>query len=201
MKAKADNLREHKKSLQRLKAADRLGHIAHQLKLCEDYLKRFPDDLVAWYFYGEALASLKRHQAAEEAFAKTLKLGGRPARRYVHGQLGLMYSRAGDYRRALRSFEKVIKLTLGTDDASFHVLAGDAAWKLGKLQKAERHFQKGTTCSEGSPDEAWFNLGGVLLTQGRYEEAVACYEKTLSLCPRFPSARRRLRDLKLALAQ
>jgi tetratricopeptide (TPR) repeat protein len=204
MKVKSDDSRgreeqERKQSLRRIKAADRRGHVVSQLGLCKEHLRRFPDHTVVWFFYGQVLAALFRFPAAERAFARALKLGGRKAGRYVHAQLGLMYDRAGDHRRALRSFEKVIRLTPEANDATHHVLAGHAAWKLGLLRKAERHFRTGTACKEGSPDEAWFNLAGLLLTLGRYGEAADCYERTLSLCPRFPLARRGLRDLKLAL--
>ncbi len=48
-------------------------------------------------------------------------------------------------------------------------------------------------------DEAWFNLGGALLTQRRLEEARDCYLKAIGIDPKYTIAKQRLKDVEQAI--
>ncbi|HEU0039702.1 MAG TPA: tetratricopeptide repeat protein, partial [Verrucomicrobiae bacterium] len=61
------------------------------------------------------------------------------------------------------------------------------------------HYRSALKCSEGCIEEAYFNLGGVLLAHRRYEEAIECYRKALNIDPKYGIAKKRLRDAELAL--
>ena len=54
-------------------------------------------------------------------------------------------------------------------------------------------------CEGGPVDEALFNLGGVLLAVGRFQEAADCYERALEIDPEYEIAKERLEDVRLIL--
>ena len=51
----------------------------------------------------------------------------------------------------------------------------------------------------GSIDEAYFNLGGILLGRRNYLEAIKCYKEALKIDPKYQIAKERLEDAELAL--
>jgi len=51
-----------------------------------------------------------------------------------------------------------------------------------------------------SYDEAYFNLGGYLVAQEKYEEAEYCYQKVLEIDPDHDKAKSRLKDIQAAIA-
>ena len=51
----------------------------------------------------------------------------------------------------------------------------------------------------GCIDEAYFNLGGYLLSLKRYSEAKECYQKAIELDPDYDIAYKRLADVNRTL--
>ena len=90
---------------------------------------------------------------------------------------------------------------LEPDEATWLIFAASAAFHLGDIEGAEQLARRATECSEGCIDEAWFNLGGYLLSQKRYEEARDCYRRALAIDPDYEIAKKRLSDVDKILLQ
>jgi tetratricopeptide (TPR) repeat protein len=77
-----------------------------------------------------------------------------------------------------------LRLAAQQEPTNFKVqlAAGEAALEAGRLDEAERYLNSARTLGE-SP-ELWNNLGGLALEQGRANEALALFEKTLAANPR-----------------
>ncbi|MEO7299776.1 MAG: tetratricopeptide repeat protein [Verrucomicrobiota bacterium] len=88
---------------------------------------------------------------------------------------------------------------LDADEATYLIYAGSAAFRRGDLSKAKKLATKATKCSKGCIDEAFFNLGGYLLSARRYKEAANCYLKALKIDNNYEIAKKRLEDVELIL--
>jgi tetratricopeptide (TPR) repeat protein len=51
-------------------------------------------------------------------------------------------------------------------------------------------------CPEGCIDEAYFNLGLVLRSRERFEDAAECFREAIRLDPEYRAARRALFDVE-----
>jgi len=75
--------------------------------------------------------------AAEEAFQKVLKRGGRVA--FVYNDLGIVYEQRGERGRALAQFREAIRLE--PDYPAPHVLMGSILLAMGKIPEAVRELE------------------------------------------------------------
>jgi tetratricopeptide (TPR) repeat protein len=62
-----------------------------------------------------------------------------------------------------------------------------------------KNFRDALKCSQGAVDEAYYNLGAILVGERKYADAIKCYEETLKIDPKYKIAKTRLEDTKLAL--
>jgi tetratricopeptide (TPR) repeat protein len=84
-------------------------------------------------------------------------------------------------------------------DATNYIYLGSNAFKRGLLKQAKAYYCLALKCSEGCLEEAWLNLGGILLGERNYSEAINCYQEALKIDPKYNLAKKRLDDAKLAL--
>jgi tetratricopeptide (TPR) repeat protein len=59
-------------------------------------------------------------------------------------------------------------------------------------------YRRALKCSEWFLAEAYFNLGGILLCERNYSEAIKYYQEALKIDPKYKIAKERLDDAKLA---
>jgi len=100
---------------------------------------------------------------------------------------GDFFFNAGQYEKALKLFNKVIK----KDPANQKAWADKGATliNLGDCAGAIKSLAKSLELEPKNP-LAWYNKGMALNECGRYEEAVECFNKVLSLDPNVEEARR-----------
>jgi tetratricopeptide (TPR) repeat protein len=96
----------------------------------------------------------------------------------LYHNLGISYSLAGDYTRAISAFQKALENQY-LDKKVFNNL-GLAFSKVGRYQEAFEAFKKG-----GDIAHAYNNLGCAYLEQGKFQNAVRCFEKAIELSPTF----------------
>jgi Ca-activated chloride channel family protein len=72
---------------------------------------------------------------------------------------------------------------------------GTAAWETKDYEAAQEAF------AAGSDADAWYNRGNALAAQGRLEEAIDAYQRSLTLAPGADDARRNIDTLKELLDQ
>ncbi len=98
--------------------------------------------------------------------------------------------RRGDYQGQLRALEGLRKGNSGGPVYLF--FRGGALYELGQLDGAEESLRKSLSLERKRRRRALCEdaLGGLLLEQGRYAEAIACFEKSISEWPERGSCHR-----------
>lgn len=181
------NLRE------RLKEADRQDQIILAICLAERLLAE--GDSAGWIFeiYAINLIGIGRYADAEAALAKAEQLVPEKRIPWVIHRRAHLEKRRGNLQSALDLWKEAhSKLP---EEATFPIYAASVAFRLGRLAEAEELARIGTKCPKGFPDEAWYNLGGYLAAQQRYEEALTCYERAIELDPAYEIAIGRRKEL------
>ncbi|HEV8132641.1 MAG TPA: tetratricopeptide repeat protein [Acidobacteriota bacterium] len=107
--------------------------------------------------------------------------------------LGIIYSRLRDPKKALTYFDKVIqKMPLdSTVAANSHYLAALNLKAQGEVIQAKDHLQKSLAANPKHP-EALGLLGEIYLDEGKVEEATAAMEKAIEANPKMPEVYYRL---------
>ncbi len=195
-RTKREVLSQHQ-SYRRIYSADSKGQIALVFELCEKHLRRFPDDCAAWVLYGMARTEMSQYDAAERDLRRAIALCPKRGLQTVFTQMGQLFEVKGNFKKAEFWYRRASRHDL--DDATYHIFLGHISFRQGRLVKAETHYRRAIKCSEGSIDEAYFNLGGVLLARKRYKEAINCYRKAIEIDPHYGIAKKRLKDAELAL--
>lgn len=180
-----------------IRSAESKGLTACVVELCRNHLRRFLDDALTWLWYSMALTEFAQYRQAQKAIRRAISLCPKQKQRIAFAQMGHLFDAKGDLKRAAVWYRRASRADL--KDASCHIYLGHAAFRRGLLRQAESHYRTAIKSRKGCIDEAYFNLGGVLLAKRRYKEAVACYQKALKIDPDYTIARKRLKDAKLAL--
>jgi superkiller protein 3 len=173
------------------------GQTAVVVELCKKNIREFPNDGFIWVWYGMAQTRLFRYTAAEKAVRRAIKFCPKKGLPVAYVQMGEIYKGKGDFKKAAFWYRKALKQK--PQDATYYIYLGDNAFKYGLFKQAKNYFRSALRCSEGCLDEAYFNLGGILLGERNYSEAVKCYEHALKIDPKNKTTKERLDDAKLAL--
>lgn len=162
------------------------------------YLEIYPRDTLIWFHYGSALAKVSRFEEAQLAFEKALRNKNALLKASVWTAKGHLEQRRGDFQQAEKCF---LQALLFDPTATWnHVFLGVLLFQRGDLKGAEERLHLAiASITPEDRDEAYFNLGGVLLAQKRYEEAAQCYRKALELDPEYKLAKIRLADVEAVL--
>jgi tetratricopeptide (TPR) repeat protein len=181
---------------EQISLADDRGQIAVVVELCQKHLTKHPRDGFSWLLYGMSQISLARYAEAEKAIRKGIKFCPAKARPIAYSKMGHLFKAKGDFNKAAFWYRKAIRNK--PNHAGYHIFAGSNAYDRGWLRQAETHYRRALKCTEGSLDEAFFNLGGILLGRRKYSEAIECYREALKIDPKYQIAKKRLDDAELA---
>jgi tetratricopeptide (TPR) repeat protein len=152
-----------------------------------------------------AHANLAVELNAREDFAgardhSLIALGRLPGNRTAHAALARASLELGDLETAERHHRIALGISerVGKTDTATLVGLAIVETRLGRLDEAERTYR---AVIELEPDVAeWhYNLGGLLASRGRYEEAAAALVTALSLDPKRPDGYYRLGIVQLNL--
>jgi tetratricopeptide (TPR) repeat protein len=188
---------ERLNGLEQIFLADDRNQIAVMVELCRKHLRKYPKDGFAWLYYGMSQTSLARYASAEKAIRRGMRLYPPSASPNAFTQMGHLFRKKGDLRKAAFWHRKA--LARRPNDATYHVFLGEIAFTRGLHKQAENHYRNALKCTEGCVDEAYFNLGVILLGMRKYSEAIACYREALKIDPEYKIAKERLEDAELAL--
>lgn len=188
---------DQKESLNQIRLAQDRSQTAVVVELCKKHLQKFPKHGPAWLSYGIAQVELGRYAEAEKAIRRAITFCPTKALPNPYAQMGHLFEAKGDFKRAAIWYRKASKLR--PKDATFHIFLGCNASKRGLLKQAEVYHRHALKCSEGCLDEAYFLLGGILLGERNYSEAIKCYQEALKIDPKYKIAKEGLDDAKLAL--
>lgn len=186
-----------KESFNQIHLADHRGQIAVVVELCKKHLRKFSKHGPAWLHYGIAQIELARYGEAEKAIRRAITLCPEKALPIAYGQMGHLFEAKGDLKQAASWYRKA--LYRNPKDATNYIFLGSNAFKRGLFKQSEVYYRRALKCPEGCLDEAYFNLGGILLGKRDYAEAIKCYQEALKIDPKYKIAKERLDDAKLAL--
>ena len=183
-------------------AAEEAGLLATTVELARAHLKTHGDDAKVWLTLGAALSELSRFAEAEVAFERALSQ--EKLRVFVYTARGHMAQRRGDYLDAEHWFSRAIEID--PKPTYSHVFRAVVTGRRGDLKLAEQRYLEALAVCRVEEfdefdefDEIYANLGGVLVAQERYVEAVECFERALEIDPDYAFAQIRLKDARQLL--
>ena len=180
-----------------VQSADESNQIGYARHLCERYLQDHPDDVATLIRYACNLISLSQYSAARTTLDRAEAIATRDRLPLVIARRGTLLEAQGELLGAEELFIRAHELD--PEDASYLIYAGCVAFRRGDIGRAQALARQATRCADGCIDEAWFNLGGYLLSDKRYREAADCYRRTIAIDPDYSIARERLSDVELIL--
>jgi tetratricopeptide (TPR) repeat protein len=168
-----------------LAAADayaRLKEYAAAARIARDGATRFPESEEMLFRLGSSLERAGDFSGAEDAFRKLLEM--RPNDSAAQNYLGYMWADKGvhldeAYSMILKAVEREPR------NGAYLDSLGWAAFRLGKLEAAQRHLLE---AHRRDPDDPTIeeHLGDLEARQGNMEKAVAHWERALTLKPEEP---------------
>ncbi|MEM7010676.1 MAG: tetratricopeptide repeat protein [Verrucomicrobiota bacterium] len=175
------NMRPDRELLNRLKDADATGQTAYTRHLCEAVLDKWPDHGPTLIRYACSLIELAVYDLATSVLDHAAAVVPEERMHLVHAQRGHLLEHMGDFIAAEEQHLKAH--SLDPDDATYLIYAGGVAFRRGDIQQAEQYARHALECTDGSLEEAHFNLGGCLLSQKRYPEARYFYLNAFKIDP------------------
>jgi tetratricopeptide (TPR) repeat protein len=187
-------MRPEKLLYEELKQAGNDDHVALTRHLCEKLLRESPDFWPALIRYAIILIDLALYDDAERVLDRAETVIPRKFQQHIFAQRGHRLAAMGD----LPGAEKLHRQAHQLDplDPSYLIYAASIAFKRGNIQRAEKLVRQATECDDGALDEAFFNLGGYLLVQKKYQDAKECYLKAIEIDPDYDEAHKKLADLE-----
>ena len=179
--------------LDKLSRADQADQVALTRHLCEQVLADEPTHGPTLIRYAACLVEMSLYDDATAVLDRAERVVPKDRRHLVLAQRGHLQMSMGYHSEAERLFMSAHEHD--PVDATYLIYAGSAAFALGDITRAESLARKALECSEGCIDEAYFNLGGYLLVQKKYDEARRCYVHALEIDPDYEIAKDRLEDL------
>jgi tetratricopeptide (TPR) repeat protein len=186
-----------KESFNQIRLADDRGQTAVVVELCKKHLRKFPKHGPAWLWFGMSQISLARYAEAEKAIRRAITFCPKNKSHGSYAQMGHLFQAKGDFEQSALWYRKAIKHK--PHDATYRIFLGSNLFKRGLLKQSAVCYRRALKCSEGCLEEAYFNLGGILLGQRNYSEAIKCYQEALKIDPKYKIAKERLDDAQLAL--
>ncbi len=140
-----------------------------------------PPRLVETFTKGVQALKAERLDEAETAFLEVLGKGGKLA--FVYNNLGVVYQRRGDHRRAVQQFRQAVRLRPGY--AAPRILMGASLLALGEVPEAIRQLGRAVKLEPADPLARW-ELAKVYERGGDLPGALEQLEKARELDPQNP---------------
>lgn len=194
---------EQKTRIQRCRKIEKAFSQHYQsvvIELSEEHIKDFPNDFAVWYFYARCLSNSSKYKEAIFWYLKLIRLLKKSKPSLLTSPycgLGDLYKRKGNFRKAMEWYKKASEIE--PDESSYLIFLGVLHYRLGEFEKAEIILEQATKCIEDYIDEAFYNLGVVLASQKRYQEALSNFEKAVKIDSKYDLAQSGIKDVKKAL--
>lgn len=187
-----------RESIEGLHKANGANHIALTRHLCELILADHPNHVTTLVVYARNLTELSLYDEAETALDRAEPLANRKLRSKILDQRGHLESKRGNLGVAVKLHLHAHRMHPA--NATHLIYAASAAFSQGELERAVELSRKAIECPEGCIDEALYNLGGYLLAQQNYFEAIDCYHRALEIDPDYRVAKHNLEDAEKVVA-
>lgn len=177
-------------------AAGQRGHVALQRELATDYVQRQPQDVWGWLVLAHTLGALSQFEQTRAPLraARALARGTELAEVWL--QHGLLCEARGATALAVRWYRKALTVKV---TARTLAMLGSALARGGARAEAKRLFQRALRRAEPGAAQACCQLGLLYRAEGKYQEALGCFDAALASEPRLPAAVSARRDVRAAL--
>lgn len=146
-----------------------------------------PEFFGTYVNHAGALMGLGRFAEAEAALRRAIDLA--TDRGQTHCDLGWVLAKLGRYKEAVASLERAI--ALDPDDPTVHFALAATLYLTKDLTGSEAGFRRALMLAPAYAP-AWHELGTVLRSSGRFDEALMCFNRALELDPDQPEIYRSL---------
>lgn len=163
--------------------------------MSEAYLADFPTATNVWLKRGTILTTLWRYEEALEHFENALELDVPQLNSTIWREKGELYRKSGDFVKAIGCFLQATSIDV--DQGYSWSLVGETELLCGDVEQAEKTLRYALTLDSEDEDLIYDVLGRVLTALQRYDEAAACYERTLELYPGHFHATQGLSELRV----
>jgi len=179
-----------------LNTAEENDQLATARVLYERILEEDAENGALMVLYGANLIEIGDLNQAEEMLERAEEFIDDDIKSGWLTQRGHLERESGRFEEAEKFFRDAHKLN--TEDGEPLLLAASVAAARGELAKAEYLVREAAKLPE-TEEEGYFQLGGLLVSQQRYEEAREVYAKVLELAPDNELAEEWLDDLDQVL--
>lgn len=152
---------------------DAIFYLQNALQINKTFVEAFTE-LVNLYL------SRQRYKQALSESHKFLKMVAGEKQALVLVTLGKIYQQMGDWKKAEESFWEAIYLNPGFPDSYLNLLE---LYKQKFGDQAAENFEKKLEEKVGNSTHGWLLLASLYEEEGRYKEAIKCYQKILEQKP------------------
>jgi tetratricopeptide (TPR) repeat protein len=153
----------------------------------ESAIALIPEFFGTYINQADALIGLERFAEAEAPLRRALDLA--PDRAQTHRDLGWVFTKLSRYEEAVASLQHAG--ALDPEDPTVHFALAAALYLVKDLAGSEARFRRALALAPAYA-AAWHELGTVLRSSGRFEEALTCFNQALDLDPKRPEIYRSL---------
>lgn len=179
--------------LELLQDAEDRDQLATARVLYEAILDQETDQVALQVLYAANLIELGDLTTAEQVISQIDEIEEQETQAGLLTQKANLARARADFSTAESFYREAHKLA---DDGGENLLnAAVMASQQGELAKAEYLLREGVKIESEFQSDAWFNLGGNLIAQQRYDEARKCYDAVLVIDPQHDLATEWLEDL------
>lgn len=164
------------------------------VELLTPYLRHRPEHAFAWLQFGRSLERIGLFFEAEQALARADEF--EENRPYSLTALANFYKDLGQHELAETFYAKAIDHPESEQMGWIWIQRGTNFARWNHLDDAEKCHRKALELPNADHDEAWLNIGLILRARGRYDEAIAAFNRALEICPDYEEAKERLASLQ-----
>ncbi len=146
-----------------------------------------------WYHYAGLVAAL-RGDLDRAVMLLEDGVAAHPRAAVLHNNLAVVLERRGRYDEAALSADRAT-----TEDPSLapaHKNAGDLHYRAGRYEDALECYLRAVRSDGNLGGDVWLKLGNIRYRRRERDEAVRCWERSLTLAPDNPMARNNLEMAK-----
>ncbi len=178
----------------------------------KDRLEKFSKDKAVNDAYNAGMQAVeaKQFDVAIDSFKKAAEANTNPANTHVilahlaEAATSLAATKTGaDHdvalQQAIDAWAKVI--ALAPNEAGYHNNYALAMARSGKIPEAEVELQKAAAIDPAGGGKYYFNLGALLVNQGKNEEATGAFKKAIDMTPDYAEAYFQYGNCLMAKAQ
>jgi len=130
-----------------------------------------PDHASAWFSKGVSLCKVERYQEAIDCFDTAIGIDENFMSAWY--EKGVAYDKLGQYEKALYSYDKTIWINRNVVSDLYRIVSGPGVSPF-EVVKSGGVREIGIQCVF-----AWINKGIIFARQGKYHEAIECYDNAI----------------------